>query len=170
MNPLHDAIVARLPATMRELAAHTGVDGPALWDAVDTLRKAFILVRQGPHGARVFSLPATAAPPIESRGEEAAVPVKKQRKRPVVLFWLPGWPTQEPNRRMVWRICWDGEPAAQRELKRIKKLLGKDAEWELAMMTPAEVRRLRVKGFSIVDFKDREKEAALREKADAAAS
>ncbi len=145
MNPLHDAIVARVPATMRELAAATGVDGQALWDAVATLRQAGIILRKGPHGdrsyvARAF-VPLTQEQVAENP-DEAAAKEKKQRKYPVILFYIENWPSQDPNRRMLWKICWGGGPKAEREIKGLKKRLSKKAKWELSLMTPTEARRL----------------------------
>ena len=129
MSQLHDAILARLPATMQELSDATGVKGQELWGAVQTLRQAGIIRRYGPHGARRYELPAAPQPvpeqDVAAAPEAALEKEKKQRKRAVVLFWIPDWPSQDPNRRMLWRICWDGEPAAQREVKRVKKQIGR---------------------------------------------
>lgn len=179
MNELHDVILARLPATMKELEAATGVLGQPLWDAVHTLRRAGIIRRIGPHGARVFE---KVPPPAQHQAEPgapqaqpdvspgvAAAREKKERKRPVILFWIPGWPSQDPNRRMVWQIVWYGLPTAEREIKRLEKKFRKDGiRWELASMSPSEVRRLRTKGFSMTE--QRERERMMREKDAAPAS
>lgn len=161
MNPVHDAIVARVPASMQELAVATGLQGKPLWDAVNTLRQANVIRRIGAHGARVFELcTATAAPVSPDAGPGEPVPEeKKQRARPVVLFYIPGWPSQDPGRRMLWRICWNGEPAALREVKRMKRLLGKDAEWEVAKMTPAQARKLKTKSIGLHDMLERARQA-----------
>lgn len=93
---------------------------------------------------------------------------RKERKRPVILFWIPGWPSADPNRRMVWSIVWNGTPTAERELKRLRKKFRKDAEWELASMSPSEVQKLREKGFSLAE--QRERERLMRERDAAAGS
>ena len=87
---------------------------------------------------------------------------KKQRKRPVILFYIPDWPSQDPNRRMVWTIVWAGKPTAEREIKRLKKRFKKDACWELANLSPNEVRRMRTRGYDLREVRDREK--AMRER------
>lgn len=163
MTALHDAIIARLPATMQELSDATGVKGQELWGAVQMMRQAGIIRRYGPHGHRRYELVAAPAPMPEQEvaqaPEVALEKEKKQRKRAVVLFWIPDWPSQDPNRRMLWRICWDGEPSAQRELKRVKKHLGKDAKWEVAMMTPTQARNLRLKKIGMRDLMERARQA-----------
>lgn len=169
MNPLHDAILAALPGTMKELAERTGVIGQPLWDAVQTLRKAGIIIRRGPAKHRVFQKPddkpAQAPSPDVSPGvaaAEAAKQEKKSRKRPVILFWVPDWPSQDPNRRMVWTIVWKSKKFAEAEFRRISTLLANEANWELASMTPAEARKLRIKGYDLREVQERERE--MREK------
>lgn len=71
---------------------------------------------------------------------------KKARKYPVVLFYIPGWPSQEPNRLMVWRVCFDGLGAAERILKRMNRRQ-KDCVWSLEMMTALEARKIRNKPY-----------------------
>ena len=163
MNELHDTILARLPASMQELSAATAVKGAPLWDAVNTLRQAGIIRRIGPAGSRVYELCTSTAPIVEPgvevTPEEAAKSEKRQRVRPVVLFYIPGWPTQDPGRRMLWRICWNGEPAALREAKRMRRILGKDAEWEVTKMTPGQARKLRTKVISLRDLLERAKQS-----------
>lgn len=159
MTPLHDAILARLPATMQELSEATGVKGQALWGVVQMLRQAGVIRRIGPHGARRYELPFVAAPVPEQEvvvtPAVAMMHASKQRNRAVVLFWIPGWPSQDPNRRMLWRLCWDGLPSAERELKRVKKTLGKAAKWEVAMMTPTQARNLASKPVGMRDLMER---------------
>ena len=159
MNPLHDAIVARVPASMQELSEATGVLGQPLWDAVKTLCQARIIRRIGPHGGRRYEPYSARSQPAEPCAEPSPEPEKKQRSRPVVLFWVPGWPSQDPGRRMLWRIVWNGEPAALRELKRMKKLLGRDAEWEVAKMTPTQARGLKAKSVDMRELLERAKKA-----------
>ena len=169
INALHDAVLAALPGSMQEIADRVGVQGQPLWDAVHTLRKAGVILRRGGAKCRVFEL--AAAPkqfvpaPDASPGvvaTELAKEEKKQRKRPVILFYIPDWPSQDPNRRMVWTIVWAGRPTAERELKRLKRKFKKDANWELANLSPNEVRRMRTRGYDLREVRDREK--AMREK------
>lgn len=171
MNELHDQILALLPATMRQIEAATGLPSQPVWDAVHTMRRAGIIRRTGPHGARVFEVVAQAKPqeaPVEAvdpvvAAEEAVSPgvaakgEKKKRKRPVILCWIPDWPSQDPGRRMVWAIVWNGIPTAERELKRLQKRLGHEANFEIAMMTPQQARRLRIKGYSVSEVLERER-------------
>lgn len=171
MNELHEQIIALLPATMRQIEAATGLPSQPVWDAVHTMRRAGIIRRVGPHGARVFELVAQPKPQ-EPDGEvvdpvvaaEAAVSPgveskqkKKDRKRPVILCWIDNWPSQDPGRRMVWQIVWNGLPTAERELKRLQKRLGKEANFEIVSMTPQQARRLRIKGYSITEVLERER-------------
>lgn len=93
--------------------------------------------------------------------QEADQPVKKARRYPVLLFHIPGWPSQDPNRRMVWRIYFDGEPKALRDLKRLSRRLRKEAVFELQHMSTAEAKKIRTKGYLLRDFKAREQ--ALRD-------
>lgn len=170
MNELHEAILARLPATMRELEAATGLPSQPVWDAVHTMRRAGIIRRVGPHGARVFELVAQPRPVSPEQAEASSAPPedavspgvaakgeKKARKRPVILCWIDGWPSQDPGRRMVWRIVWEGEPTALREVDRLRKRLGHEANFEVAKMTPQQARRLRIKGYSITEVLERER-------------
>lgn len=167
---LHEAVLAAMPGTMKELAERTGVVGQPLWDTVQTLRKAGLVLRTGTaKEGRVFSRAPDQQPQngVEVPPALAAKEEKKSRKRPVILFWIPGWPSQEPNRRMVWRICWEGMPRAQRDMQALKKHFRHEpVEWEIVTMSPAQARRLRAKGFDLRE--QREREQALREKADAA--
>lgn len=171
MNELHDQIIALLPATMRQLEAATGLPSQPVWDAVHTMRRAGIIRRVGPHGARVFELvtppkeqepvgeaadPVTAADASVSPGA-ASKEEKKKRKRPVILCWITDWPSQDPGRRMVWKIVWNGVPTAERELKHLQKRLGKEANFEIVSMTPQQARRLRIKGYSITEVLERER-------------
>ena len=165
MNELHDKILGALPASMRDLGRVTGVQGEPLWDAVKTLRQAGIIRRYGPHGERMYEkvgAPRYEPPdPNVSPGVAASEEQKKQRKerkRAVILFWIEGWPSQDPNRRMLWSIVWNGEPTAKREMKRLEKKFRKDGvKWELAKMSAAEARRLKERGFSLREQREREK-------------
>lgn len=160
MNPLHDAIVAAIPASMQGLVAATGVAGAELWDAVRMLRQAGIIRRRGPHGARMYTAPDSEVPYVpaaDAAPVEAVIESKKQRKRPVILFWIPGWPSQDPNRRMLWRIVWNGEPTALFLLKRLKKRFKNDAQWEVASMTPTQARALKSKTITLRDLLERTK-------------
>lgn len=158
MKALLDAVLAAMPGSMSELAARTGVAGQPLWDAISTLRKAGVAIRLGKRGARVYDR-APEPPPDD---DPAA---KRERRRPIILFHIPGWPSQDPGRRMVWRICWDGGLAARRELEHLKATLGHEAEWEIAMMTASQARRLRAKGYDMREALERERE--LRQAAEA---
>jgi len=169
INALHDAVLAALPGSMQEIGARVGVQGQPLWDAVHTLRKAGVILRRGGASCRVFELAAAPTPsapaPDVSPGVAAVAAAKeekRQRKRPVILFFIPGWPSQDPGRRMVWTIVWAGKPTAEREVKRLKRKFKKDAEWELANLSPNEVRRMRTRGYDLREVRDREK--AMREK------
>lgn len=71
---------------------------------------------------------------------------KKPRRYPVVLFHIPGWPSQEPNRPMVWRVCYDGMIKAERILKRMRRR-EKDCVWSIEVMTAEEARKVRNKPF-----------------------
>lgn len=168
-NPAYNAILSALPGTMKELAARTGITGQPLWDAVHTLRKAGMVKRhplQPGEKERVFSLSDAAAAVPETDDpvpDDVQTGEKKQRRRPVILFWLPDWPPQDPNRRMVWQIVWSTERRAQNEFKRLQKHLGHEANWELVKMTATEARRLRLRGYDLKEVQERE--ANLREKA-----
>ena len=93
-----------------------------------------------------------------------AAPEKKARRYPVLLFYIKDWPAQDPNRRMVFRVYYDGEAKALRAQKRLNKRLGKEATFEVVSMTTVEARRIRNKGYNLREAKARE--AALRVKAD----
>lgn len=97
--------------------------------------------------------------------DQEAAPAKRARRYPVVLFFIKDWPPQDPNRRMVFKVFYDGEAKAMRAHKRLNKRLGKEATFELASLTTAEARKIRLKGYGLRDVVAREKE--LRAKADA---
>ncbi|WP_441280592.1 hypothetical protein [Tardiphaga sp. 862_B3_N1_1] len=118
-----------------------------------------------PEGSIFEDLRAPMSVPSDAEGVSPGVAAaeekkrqRKERKRPVILFWIEGWPTQEPGRRMVWTIVWNGLPTAQREVKRLEKKFRKDSvRWEIANMSPGEVRRLKTKGFSLAEQRERER-------------
>lgn len=172
MNDLHDKILAALPCGMRELEKATGAHGQTLWDAVTTLRRTGQILRKGPHGDRVYerNLREEKATPEHPSPGMAALEEKrkerKSRKRPVILFWIEGWPSQDPGRRMVWSIGWGSRAKAERELKDLKERLGDKGEWELVNLSMAEVNRLKAKRFSLAEQREREK--MLRAMEDAA--
>jgi hypothetical protein len=63
-------------------------------------------------------------------------PAVKPRKRHVITFHIPGWPSQDPNRPMVWRVCYEGSARANSDIKRLNKNLKKEAVFEVQMLTP----------------------------------
>lgn len=73
-------------------------------------------------------------------------PEQKTRRRPVVLFYIPGWPSQEPNRVMVWTVVYDGVEKAMRIVKRMRKR-HRDIVWSLEMLSAGQVLRIRRKPF-----------------------
>lgn len=156
MSALQEAVLAALPGTMQELGARVGIRGQVLWDVVHTLRQAGVIQRRTmPNKDRVFSrVPEPERAPAESPAQEAKEQ-KKTRKRPVIVFWIDGWPNQDPGRRMVWRIVWGGNPVAERELDGLKKRQGHLAQWEILQLTPAEARRLRAKGYELKEELER---------------
>lgn len=171
MNPLHQAILDALPGTMKELAARTGVVGQPLWDAVATLRKAGVIGRRGPLKQREFfkieQVEVAFDGPGVSPGAAAASTEKAQRrarKRPVVLFWIQDWPTQDPNRRMVWKVYHEGKKAAEADYEHLRVVLAHEANWELGSLSMNEVRKLRAKGFDLKEQLERKR--ALQEAAD----
>lgn len=161
-NPLHEAVLAALPGSMKDIGARVGVQGQVLWDVVHTLRKAGVIGRRGPIKAReFFKLERIVLPvsgPDISPGLAAADAEKEQRKarkRPVVLFWIDGWPTQDPNRRMVWKVYHEGKAAAERDLQHLVQTLGHEAGWEMANLSMHEVRRMRARGFDLKEQLER---------------
>lgn len=156
IDPLHQAVLDALPGSMKDLAARTGVVGQPLWDVVSTLRKAGVIGRRGPIKAREFfkieRVDVSFDDPGVSPGVAAARTEREQRrarKRPVVLFWIDGWPTQDPNRRMVWKVYHEGKKAAEADFEHLRVALAHEANWELSSLSMVEVRRLRAKGFDL---------------------
>lgn len=171
MNPLHQAILDALPGSMKDLAARTGVAGQPLWDAVHTLRKAGVIGRRGPIKHREFfkleRVVLAADGPGISPGLAAADAEKEQRKarkRPVVLFWIQDWPSQDPNRRMVWKVYHEGKKAAEADYEHLRVALAHEANWELASLSMHEVRKLRAKGYALKE--ELERKRALQEAAE----
>jgi hypothetical protein len=82
---------------------------------------------------------------------------KKPPKRPVILFTIPGFPTQDPGRKMVWKVFYLGELVAMRALKRLNRKLKGEANFELVMMTAADARKIKNKGFNLADIKARDR-------------
>jgi hypothetical protein len=81
----------------------------------------------------------------------------KQRKRPVITFTVPGFPAQDPGRKMLWGVCWKSEAEAATKLRKCQRLLGDDAVFELEHMTAVQARKIAARGFNFYDAKAREK-------------
>jgi len=77
---------------------------------------------------------------------------KKSRAYPTVLFYIPGWPSQEPNRKMVWHMHFDGQKAAAGTIKRMSRRFP-EVVWCMEMMTAAEATKLRKKPYRHPDLK-----------------
>lgn len=71
---------------------------------------------------------------------------KRKQKRPYVLVVIPGFPPQEPGRRMVWDVMGSARWAAV-EVKRLKKLMP-EYEWLVENLTWEQAGRLKRKPFS----------------------
>ena len=157
MSALHDDILAALPGSPAEIAQRVGIGGTPLWDALRTLRQAGTIIRTGTSKNRLYTrapepeIPQGLTPPAAAKAE------KKVRRRPVILFWIPGWPSQDPDRRMVWKTIWGSLEYAEQELKRLKARLGSEAEWEISKLTQVEVRNLRTRGYELREILDRKK-------------
>lgn len=163
MNALHQAVLDALPGTMKDLSARTGVVGQPLWDAVKTLRTAGVIGRRGPAKQREFFklervilVPEGVSPGVAAAATEKEQ--RRQRKRPVVLFWIDGWPSQDPNRRMVWKVYHEGKRVAEKDFEHLRVALAHEANWEMASLSMHEVRKLRAKGYDLREVKERERE------------
>jgi len=70
---------------------------------------------------------------------------RKQRKRATVLVSVPGWPSQEPGRLMVWDIK-SSIMKAKKEIKRLQEQMP-DYEWTHEMLSYTQARAVRLKQF-----------------------
>lgn len=70
---------------------------------------------------------------------------RRQRKRPFVLVVIPGFPPQEPGRRMVWD-AYGSMRWANVEAKRLRKQMP-EFEWVVDTMSYLEAQKLRKKPF-----------------------
>lgn len=188
------AIASAMPGTMAEVSRRIGVGGSLLWDTAKAMRAEGYLKREGKDANGKLIYHATGKPVPEDwepyqrqepeprkprkaerdRSEDAAARAggawrdpeseKKDRKRPVIVFYVPGWPNQDPDRRMVWRVASDGMTKAERDAKYLNRRLGHEAIFEVARMTPNEVYRMKSKGFSLKE--QRERAERIRAEAD----
>lgn len=72
---------------------------------------------------------------------------KDRRKYPTVLVAIPGWPSQDPGRKMIYYVRPTPQKAA-RMLKRVKKQLPQ-FEWSVEHLTAPEARKLRLAPFVV---------------------
>ena len=166
----HAAIMACLPGSLTHIATCTGVGGQPLWDAIHILRREGKIVRSGKRGSRMYSLALELKQAQRAQGgaahsdelDELAAEARRKRekrakrKRPVLLAWIDGWPVQDPGRRMVWRVVYEGRAVAAQELRYLEANLGHEASFEVAMLTAAEWRAIRLRGYSLREVKERE--------------
>lgn len=73
--------------------------------------------------------------------EPAAEDAKKQKRWPTVLVAVPGWPLQDPGRRMLYSV----RPSAQKAARMIKRLRKQmpEFEWSVEDLTNAEARLIK---------------------------
>jgi len=74
---------------------------------------------------------------------------KKRRRYPLVLVAIPGWPTQDPGRRMVYSIRPTPQKAA-RMAKRLRKQLP-EFVWTTDNLLADEIRGIRNAPFVVKD-------------------
>lgn len=72
---------------------------------------------------------------------------KKRRRYPLVLVAIPGWPTQDPGRLMLYQI----RPTPQKAARMAKRLRKQMPEfiWTTADMTAAEAKALKYAPFVV---------------------
>lgn len=78
---------------------------------------------------------------------ETAEEEKKRRKYPFVLVAIPGWPSQDPGRRMVYKVALTPQKAA-RMVKRLNKQLPQFA-WSVEQLTAPDARHLKLAPFVV---------------------
>jgi hypothetical protein len=66
---------------------------------------------------------------------------RKRRKYPTVLVAIPGWPTQDPGRVMLYSVRPTPQKAA-RMIKRLRRQLP-EFEWSTRDLTAAEAREIK---------------------------
>lgn len=66
---------------------------------------------------------------------------RKPKKWPVVLVAIPGWPSQDPGRRMLYHV----RPSMQKAAKMAKRLKRQlpEFEWSTDQMTIAEANAMK---------------------------
>lgn len=72
---------------------------------------------------------------------------KKRRRIPTVLVAIPGWPSQDPGRRMLYSQRPTPQKAA-RMLKRLKKQMP-EFEWSVEQLTATEAREIKLAPFVV---------------------
>lgn len=141
------AILAAVPATMRELAERTGVHGDELWETVRAMRKAGF-VRRG--AKRVYALGTKAMPVAWCLGPDVLAAARKAntskggssgRRTATVLVSVPGFPPQDPGRPMIFSTAVNQREACA-ELKRLMKNVP-EASWSVERLTAQERRRIK---------------------------
>lgn len=75
---------------------------------------------------------------------------KKRRKYGYVLVAVPGFPPQDPGRKMLFRMYPDADKAT-RKAKRLGKRFP-EYQWEGAALTAGEAQRLKLKPFKLSDL------------------
>lgn len=73
--------------------------------------------------------------------DSAKAEARRQKKWPTVLVAVPGWPLQDPGRRMLYSV----RPSAQKAARMIKRLRKQmpEFEWSTEDLTNAEARLIK---------------------------
>lgn len=78
---------------------------------------------------------------------ETTEEAKKRRKYPTVLVAIPGWPSQDPGRWMIYKVAVTPQKAA-RMVKRLNKQLPQFT-WSVADLTAPDARQLKFAPFVV---------------------
>lgn len=84
---------------------------------------------------------------MTTEAEAAPAAAKKSRRYATVLVSVPGWPTQDPGRLMLYSTRSTPSKAA-RMIKRLRKQLP-EFEWSQEMLSDTEARLVKLKPFTL---------------------
>lgn len=85
----------------------------------------------------------------DSNEPDGAAENRKRRKLATVLVSVPGWPSQDPGRLMIWTV----RPSPQKAARMVKRLtrLMPEYSWSYEMLTTTEAREVKLRPFTVTD-------------------
>lgn len=95
----------------------------------------------------------SSLPPDDADRTPEDVITRAPRKRHTVLVVIPGWPSQDPNRPMIW--TW--KPSAMKAAKEMKRMRAAMPHliWDVEPMSATQARAIKLRPFNLREYNAR---------------